>query len=192
MKYQFILTLKMTTFYTLFNEKSNYSVDVSPEFLNSCDVFVNLFEDVGIQHDEIIPIPIYYSENEVKMYINFFEDMIKLKVKNNAGQEINYLDYIIKFREEYIKNYTNKNLDPPHLDEVYKIFNSLGIENIRIIFGLDGYFNNNKIIKGLMLCIVISIRKMDYEKEENETEKMFKERQQKSTNYINAITEYIN
>jgi hypothetical protein len=184
----------MTTEYTLFNEisKPEYSVKVSKKFLNSCNVLKNLFEDVEIQHDEIIPIPIYYSKNEVQMYIDFFEAMIKLKVKNNAGQEVNYLDYISKFREEYIENYTNKNLDPPHLDEVYKIFNSLGIENIRIIFGLDGYFNNNKIIKGLMLCIVISIRKMDYGKEENETEKNFKERQQKSANYIKAITECIN
>ena len=53
----------------------------------------------------------FFSKEDLEMYIKFFEDMSNLKVENKAGNMVPYLDYISKFRDEYIENYTNKNLN---------------------------------------------------------------------------------
>lgn len=178
----------MANNYTL-NHK-DYKITASEEFVYSCELFKNLFDDIE-DDTNIIPITNNFSEEEIKMYIKFFEDMSKLKVENKAGYSISYLDYISKFREEYIENYTNKNLDPPHTEEVYKIFTDLGDQNVKKIFEIDGYYNNTKIIKGIMLCIAISIRKLDAPKEDDETEEAFKQRENKSQSYIKAIMDCV-
>jgi len=178
----------MATNYTLTNK--DYKITVSEEFVYSCEIFKNLLEDTVSDNNEI-PITNNFIEEELRMYIKFFEDMSNLKVVNKAGYIISYLDYISKFREEYIENYTNKNLDPPHTNEVYKIFTDLGDQNVKKIFELDVYYDNPKIIKGIMLCIAISIRKMDALKEDDETEEAFKQRENKSQSYIKAIIDCV-
>lgn len=180
----------MAANYTLTNK--DYKITVSEKFVYSCEIFKNLLEDTGDNNDNNdIPIMNNFTEDEFRMYINFFEDMSNLKVETKAGNIVSYLDYVSNFREEYIENYTNKNLDPPHTNEVYKIFNNLGDQNIKKLIELDIYYNNTKIIKGIMLCIAISIRKLDAPKEDDETEEEFKERENKSQSYIKAIMDCV-
>jgi hypothetical protein len=180
----------MATNYTLTHNVS--TIIASKEFVESCEILKNLLEDTGDNNDNnIIPIINDFTEEEFKMYIKFFENMSNLKVETKAGNIVSYLDYISNFREEYIENYTNKNLDPPHTNEVYKIFTNLGDQNVKKLIELDVYYNNPKIIKGIMLCIAISIRKLDAPKEDDETEEEFKERKNKSQSYIKAIMDCV-
>jgi hypothetical protein len=174
-------------YFTLSNE--SYSVKVSPEFVFSCKVFTNMFEDTGDNdNSESIPITNKISEEDLKMYIKFFEDMSNIKVENNNGIIMSYLDYINDFRDEYIENYTNKDLDPPHTDKVYEIYNSLNEEQIIKIIEIDKFLDNKKIIRGIMLCIAISIRildrDIDYDNEEFED---YKNREGLSSIYIDSI-----
>ena len=179
---------------TFILENKDYKVQTSHDFVYSCKVFTNMFEDLeDNEHNEdnIIPIVNSFKEDEFKMYINFFEDLNKLKVKNNLDEELSYLDYIIDFRDEYIENYTNKNADPPHLEYISNMFSKLSEENICKIIEIDKYYDNNKIIRGIMLCIAILIRKLDKPKRENETTEEFEKRETYSSKYIEAIMDAI-
>ena len=135
------------------------------EFVTSCITFTSMFEDTGgIDNSERLPISDMFSLKEVNQYINLFNDMNSLKVSNDTQVEMSYLDYIIDCREEYIKNYTNKNLDPPHCDRLFEIYNELGEENITRMLHIDGFFNNQKLRRGIMLLIAAFIRKGSEEK----------------------------
>ena len=180
----------MTANYILANK--DYRIIASAEFVKSCEILKNVLEDTDNDDDNnIILITNKFSKEDLEMYIKFFEDMSNLKVENKAGNMVPYLDYISKFRDEYIENYTNKNLNSPHTDEVYRIFTNLGDQNIKKLIELDIYYYNSKIIKGIMLCIAISIRKFDAPKEDDETEEEFKERKNKSRPYIKTIMECV-
>ena len=177
-------------YYTLSNE--TYSVKASRDFVMSCTVFTNMFEDTGGEdNSEDVPITDSFTESEFKMYMQFFEDMNALKVKNSAGEELSYLEYILNFREEYIKNYTNKNLDPPHINEVYQIFNTFGDENLTRIVEINKFYDNEKIIRGVMLCVAISIRKMDEPQNETETSEEYEKRTALVNDYIETILKCI-
>lgn len=135
------------------------------EFVTSCITFTSMFEDTGgIDNSEGIPITDMFSIEEVNQYIKLFIDMNSLRVSNNNNVEMSYLDYIIDYREEYIKNYTNKNLDPPHCDRLFEIYNEVGEENLTRMLHLDGFFNNLKLRRGIMLLIAAFIRKGSEEK----------------------------
>ena len=176
----------MNTYYTLSN--LDYSVKVSKDFVESCKVFTNLFEDTGNRdNSESIPITDSFNETDFKMYIQFFEDMNSLKVKNDNGEILSYLDYIIDFRNEYIENYTNKHLDPPHINEVCDIFTKLGNDNLKKIIDIDKYFDNKKIIRGLMLCIAISICKLDKDIDDDEDFESYEQRKEQAECYLLSI-----
>lgn len=178
-------------YFTLVNEL--YSVKVSPEFVFSCEVFTNMFEDTGDNNNsESIPITNKISEEDLKMYIQFFEDINSIKVKNNSNNLISYLDYIIDYREEYIENYTNKNVDPPYTEKVYEMFTSKYKENVSKIFEIDKFLNNKKIIRGIMLCIAISIRMLDRPIKCDEEYEEYEDRNILSSVYIESIMDNLN
>ena len=130
------------------------------EFVASCITFTSMFEDTGgIDNTECLPITDMFTQDEVNQYIKLFMDMNSLRVSNDAQVEMSYLDYIIDYREEYIKNYTNKNRDPPHCDGLFEIYNEVGEENLTKMLQIDGFFNNLKLRRGIMLLIAAFIRK---------------------------------
>ena len=88
---------------------------------------------------EGLPITDMFSKEEINQYIKLFMDMHSLRVSNDTQVEMSYLDYIIDYREEYIKNYTNKNLDPPHCDGLFEIYNEVGEENLTRMLQIDGF-----------------------------------------------------
>lgn len=185
-------TTNNKSIYTL--KTQDYSINASEKFVNSCHVFTDMFEvieeDIDNNNKELI-ISNKYSEDEQKMYIKFFDDMDSLLVYTNNGEIVSYLDYITNFRNEYIENYTNTNSNPPHTDAIYIIINELGEDNISKIIEIDGFYNNKKVIRGIMLCIAILIRKLDSPKMYYETQENFKEREEKSQNYIQAIMDCV-
>lgn len=179
----------MDSFYTLSN--SDYTIKVSPEFVFSCNVFTNMFEDTGISDNtEPILITTKFSKEELRMYVKFFEDMSSLKVKNNSGSELSYLDYIINFKEEYVENYLNKNENAPHTDRVYEIFSEIEEENFVKIIDIDQYYDNKKIISGIMLCFAIYTRKLYndcYKKFNNCDDDIYSDKLEILKSYIDSL-----
>ena len=132
---------------------------VPKEFVTSCITFTSMFEDTGgMNNSEPIPITDMFSLEEIKQYIKLFMDIYTLKVSNDSQVEMSYLEYITNFRNEFIKNYTNKNLDPPHCKRLFEIYNEVGKENLKKMFDIDGFFNNPDLRKGIMLLIAAFVR----------------------------------
>ena len=165
----------------------SYNIDVSEIFVNSCKVFTNMFEDLGNKDiNEDIPVTNVFNEDDIKKYINFFEELNILNVKTNDNIEISYLDYIIDYVDEFIENYTNKDIDPPHLNRLISIFNKIGEDNIIKFLEIDKFYDNKKIRRGIMLCIAAFVRSVnEYDNIEPYTE--FKEREEQVHELVKGI-----
>ena len=130
------------------------------EFISSCITFTSMFEDTEEMNNSYpIPITDKFSVEEVSQYIKLFMDLYELKVSNDAKVEMSYLEYISDFREEYIKNYTDNNFDPPHCRRLFDIYKELGEENLEKILIIDGFFNNLHLRRGIMLLIAAFVKK---------------------------------
>ena len=140
---------------------NDYIIFASNDFVNSCKVFINMFEDTG-NNDNTSEIPVTnsFSKKDLNSYINFFEELNGLYINNN-NNKIKYLDYIINYRDEFIENYTNKDKDPPHMTKLMKIFNKTGEENILKFIEIDKFYDNNKIRIGVMLCLIAFVRSVN-------------------------------
>lgn len=108
-------------------ETSSWTIEnVSEQFMDSCMVFSNMFEDTGNKDpNEKIPITNSFEKEDVENYIDLFNKLSNLKVTNNDRVEKSYLKYITEDRLEYIENYLNLNLNPPHCKELIEILKSL-------------------------------------------------------------------
>jgi hypothetical protein len=143
-------------------------VSAPKPFIDACITFTSMFEDIGNNSaDEPIPITDMYSVQQVKDYIQLFMDIYNLKINIDSGEIVSYPDYIINHYDEFLQNYTNKNVDPPHCQELIEIFIKYGSEKITELLELDGFFNNMKLRRGVMLIIVAYIRLGEEDKIDN-------------------------
>jgi len=149
--------------YTLKNTYGTLSV--SDKFVNSCKVFTNLFEDTG-NHDNSDPLIITnsYDIDLVKRFVGFYDELDALEVELDNGEIVSYLDYIVTYREEFIKNYTNMNREPPQSEKVMAIYQNYTPETIQSFIKVDTFFDNEKLIRGIMLCIAVFMRIGDKDK----------------------------
>ena len=101
--------------------------NVPEEFMDSCMVFSNMFEDTGNKDpNEKIPlITNSFEKEDIENYINLYNILSSLKVTNNDKVEKSYLKYITEDRLEYIEKNLNLNLNPPHCKELIEILKSL-------------------------------------------------------------------
>jgi hypothetical protein len=140
--------------YTLYN--GNEEVEVSLNFLHECIVIQGMMDCTEGDIPNRIPIPISDMKN-IKKYIGFFEELESMMVETNTDGEVSYLDYITKYRNEFIQNYTNKNVLPPYCKRLSEMYKEYGQETIAEFIKFDKFFNNPKIIKGIMLCLTGAI-----------------------------------
>ena len=177
-------------------ESPSWTIENVPEeFMDSCMVFSNMFEDTGNKDpNEKIPLKTNSFEKEdIENYINLYNILSSLKVTNNDNVEKSYLKYITENRLEYIENYVNKNLCPPHCRKLIEILksqydtskltnvddedqeNQVGNENnkepLEKILDIDIYFDNKDLRAGIMLLFVAFVRSNEiYGYEENSEE----------------------
>lgn len=142
--------------YTLLNKQGE--IDVESDFVKSCQVFIDLFEEFETD-DNTVPIPITdtFDINDVKLMADYFSKINNLKIEYNSEQ-IPYLDYIIKHKQDFIENYRDKDLNPPHCKEIVEITNSFGDHQLEKFIKMDSFFNNNKINSLIAIYIVSLIR----------------------------------
>jgi len=142
--------------YTLRNTYG--TISVSDKFVNSCKVFTNLFEDTE-NCDNLEPLTITdsYDINDVKQLANFYDELDALSVELDNGDNISYLEYITTHQQEFIQTYTNMRRKPPHCKKVMEIYQCYGSAKLQEFIQLDSFFNNQKLIRGIMLCIVVFI-----------------------------------
>jgi len=163
-------------------------IDMPNSFSLSCKIINNMMEDVETDESTNIkiPIPDDFNMDSIEMMINFFTKVYEIKVNTDNGMNISYLDYLLdkEYRKEYIKNYTDKNADPPHCEklvELYREYNKklpIQEEDMDIdedkdkeqktylteFLNMDKYFNNKKLRQAVMLCITAFIRLGDESK----------------------------
>ena len=148
--------------YTL--ENNSGKIKVSSKFIKSCMVFENLFNDTCDDNtNESIPISDNFDLEKIKKMVEFYDVYESFRITTEDGNEISYLDYIIDYREEYIQKYTALNKDPPLCKEIVDLFNKYENELIEEFITMDSYFNNKKLIHGIMFCIVAFVRVGDEE-----------------------------
>lgn len=198
-------------------ETSSWSIEnVSEEFMDSCMVFSNMFEDTGNKNpNENIPITNSFEKEDVENYINLFYNLSSLKVTNNDKVEKSYLKYITEDRLEYIENYLNLNLNPPHCKELIEILKSLfdtsvededdNIQNdqeqldnkeekskqkLEKILEIDVFFDNKDLRAGIMLLFVAFVRSNEvYGNEQNSEE--YKKIEKEIDSVIKAIMDNV-
>lgn len=142
-------------------------------FVTSCSTFTCMFEDTGnVSNSEPIPITELFSVDEVYQYIELFIVLYVLKVSDEENNDISYLDYMINNREDFITKYTDKNKDPPHCELLFEIYKQIGEDSLSKMLEIDGYFNNLRLRKGIILLILAFIRKGDAEKADKLVELM--------------------
>jgi hypothetical protein len=158
-------------------------------FIESCDVFKNMFEVTYSDEDNnIFPITDDFSIQEFKNYYNIYHDIYKLKVKNNEDEEMSYLDYMTNHTDEFIERYTNKNEEPPpHCIELTKMYEKYEDDIIKM-FAIDEYFQNPYFIKGITLCITCFIKSAD-KKIDTETKESHISRQNKVKEIATAMVD---
>ena len=88
---------------------------------------------------------------------DYFSKINKFVIEYNS-KEISYLDYITYHKEDYIINYTNNDIDPPHCKEIIEITDSFGDDKLEKFIEMDSFFNNKKIIQAIVIYIVSYIR----------------------------------
>lgn len=166
----------MNTYTIESNGQYNYDIkNVSEEFINSCSTLKEMLESCD-ENDNIIPVSGIFTENLMKEYINYFEFLNNLKVSYD-GKDIPYLDYMENHQDDYIENYTNKNLDPPHCTEIYNFYKNKKnfFDEIMKEHGIDNFFNNTRFRFGVYLTIACIVRK-DVDKEVEQIIKLISKR----------------
>jgi hypothetical protein len=146
---------KKKTLYTLKSVgEYNFQINnVSEEFILSCSTLYNLLDDCD-DCDNIIPISGIYPEELVKEYIDYFNFLHNLEITFN-NKNISYLDYMTNHHEDYIRNYTNKNLDPPHCEQIYEYYKKTSLDRY---LDIDDFYDNEKFRKGLYLTLACIVR----------------------------------
>ena len=156
----------MQTTYTLTSPLGEISAP--KPFIEACITFTSMFKDIGDWRVDVpIPITDRYSVQQVQDYIQLYMDIYNLKINTKSNKQVSYPDYIIDHYDEFLEKYTNKNVDPPHCQELMNIFIKYGGEKISDILELDGFFNNMKLRRGVMLIIVAYIRLGEEDKIDN-------------------------
>ena len=142
--------------YTLFNRLGQ--IEVESDFVKSCQVFIDLFEEFETDNNtDPIPITESYNLEDVRLMVDYFSKINNLKIEYNS-KEISYLDYITNHKQDFIINYTNKNIDPPYCKEIIQITDLFGYHNLEKFIEMDSFFNNKKLIQAIVIYIVSYIR----------------------------------
>lgn len=176
---------------TFYNSTGAFE-NVPSSFTSSCEIMKNMLEDVDtdeIDEDTTFPwnIPEDFDIENVKKLIDFYTRIDDLTIEvsthdENVSDHIPYLDYLLNQREDFIKKYTNQNVDPPHCETILGIFNEYDKEipkkdaddsedhggepkrYFNEFMTMEKYFNNKKLRQAFMLCIVVYIRVGEEEK----------------------------
>lgn len=136
--------------------------EVPHEFLKSCLYITNMMadmnnddeQDIIIEEDMEISIPDHYSISQVEQLIKFFQEISAFTVKTDDGDDISYIDYFDKHNDEFIRNYTNKSVDPPYSQELVDIYQKFGDEMIQRFIIMDEFFQYERVIICIAMCIV--------------------------------------
>lgn len=170
--------------YTITNSKQD-KLSVSKEFVMSCNVFKNLFEDLGTNsNEESLPITDTFDFEIVKEFANFFDTLYKLSIKNESEEEMSFVDYLDKYYDEIAKNYFHKNISFPlsnKLVNLYRIYKGKN-DMFTKFLNINTFFDNETITKAICICIGCFIRDI-----ENENEKAKKEEREDVDNMIETI-----
>ena len=77
------------------NWEIDFEKNVPEEFIDSCMVFSNMFEDIGDKDSsDKIRITDSFEKQDVENYIELYNQLSSLKVTNNDKVEKSYLKYI--------------------------------------------------------------------------------------------------
>lgn len=165
---------------TLTNDYGAY--EVTDTFLKNCQFYVDMIGDLeDIDESDISTVPISnFDDNKelhdfvekikkeqqielkldykelVEDYIKLFNTLYDLKVTHN-GAEMSWMEWYNKENETYVEDILKKNADPPHCDELAKIYCEYTPEKLEMLLILDEFFHNDLMyssICGLSVAMV--------------------------------------
>lgn len=142
--------------YTITN--GTESVEVTARFVNSCEFYSNMFEDLGVDDPET---PLLLSDifdfSVFKEELEFFNEFDELEVTSDKEEKMSILDYMYYNKGEFQKRYAHKKTPIPHEKKILKIYNSYGQDKLKGFLQINKYLNNKRIALGIMLCIMVYI-----------------------------------
>ena len=175
--------------YVLTNSRGD-NLQVSKKFVYSCNVFKNMFEDLGEDtREELLELPItdMHDFGILKEFTDFFEILDNLSMENELGDTMTLLEYFDKYfsenENELAKNYFHKNIEFPHSNKLVEMY---GNYKLITFLNMNRFFDNVKITKAICVCIVCFITKI-----QNQGEKANLEESKEVDNMINKILEAI-
>jgi hypothetical protein len=157
------------TSYKLENVHGSFAA--SRDFVLCCEVYKNMFEDIGeADEDEVLIYTNDFDPIMVEKYYSFFEEMNALKVKTKYGEEIPYTQYISEYYSELNQNWIYRNEKPPHYDaliEIYRKYFGETKEIFNYFHRLHNFFVNKYIIRSMYFLTAIFVKFAANEREES-------------------------
>lgn len=146
----------MAKTYTFYN--ADGSTDVSEAFVLACQVFKDLIDDTDISElPDRLQITDNYDMETMKKLDEFYTKLNNLSTETEDNKTVSILDYVTAHQDEYIRNYTDKNLDPPHCKELAELLTA-NKEHMKDFIISHEFFHNPKLMRGIMLCYAAFIR----------------------------------
>ena len=143
---------------TLTNDYGTY--EVTDTFLKNCQFYIDMIGDLeDVDESDISSVPISnFDDNKelVEDYIKLFNTLYDLKVTHN-GAEMSWMEWYNKENENYVEDILKKNANPPHCDELAKIYCEYTPEKLEMLLILDEFFHNDLMyssICGLSVAMV--------------------------------------
>jgi hypothetical protein len=157
--------------YTLSNAHGSFTA--SSEFVVNCDVYKNMFEDIGEPEEgEVLTFSDDFDPKIVENYCRFFEEVHALKGPTNDDGEVPYTEFISEYKEEIKKNWLYKNEKPPLCDELVAIYRKYFRENKTNYTDfekiLEDFFMNSRVLRSMYFLTAIFVRFAATEEEEQE------------------------
>ena len=100
-----------------------------------------------IKKEKQIELKLDYKEL-VEEYINLFNMLDSFKVMY-YGKEMSWLEWYNQENDDYIESILNRNAEPPHCDELAKIYCDYTPEKLEMLLILDQYFHNELLYSGI-------------------------------------------
>ena len=140
----------------------NNILSVTKEFITSSKFLKNMLNDLNIWGDPT-PIKIPLDFLELTEFYTIF-----LEFNEISFEDMNLLQYLDENIEDFIKNYPEKNKEPPFMNNIFKFYESTSLEKINNYIKIADYLDMMGMIRILSIILSLHIKNMDnYEQKFN-------------------------
>jgi hypothetical protein len=122
--------------FTIKKHSTNETIQVSKEFINYSNLYINMLEDLGNTEGNILPYPETWEFKFIIELYDLYEKMQALTIK-----EMPYIDYFSRNYELFMNNYPRINKPVPLSNDIILIFSNYSIKILTTLMKLCDFFD---------------------------------------------------